>query len=453
MRDTTARFTQGSLARHVLAMTSASALSLLTVFLVDILTLVYVAQLHDQRLLAAVGLAKTLLFVNAAFVSGLVIAAGVVLSERIGHHVSQRLARLVSHLLIMALALAALIAGIELLAMAPLGRLLGADPAAYPTARVYIWTTLVASVPAAAMQMCAQILRAQGHGRLALGVLVAGAATLAVADPLFILGLGWGVEGAGVAFSVSTLVALGVGLTLVKRHIGLSPRLNVRLLKLHIGRLAHIALPAMLGNLAMPVGITYLMVTLAAFGTSVLAGMAVVDRILQLGYCLYFALPTALVPVIAQNLGAGHDGRARQAVGFTGKLVVLYGVALWAALYLAGPAIADYFQLLDEGRALLLLFCQWGAALWVLYGLDFIAQSMFLTMGRAWWVPAFGWLRGTLGSLPFVYMGAKWHGGSGALLGMWLGNAVVAGLAVATAVGVARRFFRQRAKAVGVSTE
>ncbi|EIK96984.1 hypothetical protein PMM47T1_07581 [Pseudomonas sp. M47T1] len=446
MPDTRARFIEGSLARHVLAMVSANALSLLAVFLVDILTLVYVSRLQDQRLLAAVGLAKTLLFVNGAFASGVVIAAGAVLSERIGKHVSQRLARLVLHLLLMAVLVAALIAGVEWLCMAPLARWLGADPEAYLMARGFIWMTLAASVPAAAVQMCAQILRAQGHGRLALGVLVSGAATLALADPLLIFALGLGVEGAGLAYAVSTMVATGVGLVLVKRHFGLSLRFSGRLFRLHTGRVARIAVPAMLGNLAMPVGITYLMVTVAALGASALAGMAVVDRVLQLGYCVYFALPAAVVPVIAQNLGAGCPARARQAIAFTGKLVVLYGVSLWLVLMLVGSAIADYFQLVGEGRAMFLAFSHFGAGLWVVFGLDFVAQSVFLTLGRAWWVPTFGWLRGTLGSIPFIYTGVHWLGGSGALMGIWTGNAVVALLAIFTAMGAARRYFRPPAR-------
>ena len=90
MPPTHARFTEGSVPRHVLAMACASALSLLSVFLVDILTLVYVSRLHDPSLLAAVGLGKTLQTVHGAFVSGVVIAAGAVLAEPIGTHASQR---------------------------------------------------------------------------------------------------------------------------------------------------------------------------------------------------------------------------------------------------------------------------------------------------------------------------------------------------------------------------
>ncbi|WLH33071.1 MATE family efflux transporter [Pseudomonas sp. FP2196] len=429
-------------------MASTSALGLLAVFLVDILTLMYVSMLDDQNLLAAVGLGKTLMFINSAFSSGLVIGAGALLSERIGRHASRSLARLTSHMLIMALVLSTTIVLLELLFAQPLARWLGGDLAVYQNARLYLWAVVPSSILIAATQMCVQMLRAQGHVRLALSVLLAGAGTLAVADPLFIFGLDMGLEGAGVSCLLAASVSLILGLVLVKRHIGLSALINLRLLALHTGRTARVALPAMLGNLAMPVGITYLMVVMAGVGTSALAGMAVVDRILQLGYCVFFALPGALVPVVAQNLGAGRDDRVNAIVVFTRRCVVLYGVALWACLALAGPWIADYFHLVDAGRALFMAFCQIGAGLWIVFGLDFVAQSMFLTMNRAWWVPLFGWIRGTLGTLPFVYVGVHGFGGSGALIGMWAGNTLVAIAAIVTASFVSRRFFALRTQAL-----
>ncbi|WGT36170.1 MATE family efflux transporter [Pseudomonas atacamensis] len=447
MKTYHARFTEGPVSRHVLSMASTSALGLFAVFLVDILTLMYVSMLGDQSLLAAVGLGKTLIFLNGAFSSGLVIGASALLSERIGRHASKALARLTSHMLIMALVLSGSIVLLELLFALPLARLLGGDLAVYHDARLYLWTVVPSSMLIAATQMCVQMLRAQGQVRLALGVLLAGAGTLVVADPLFIFGLDMGLEGAGISSLLAAGTSLILGLILVKRHIGLSPLINLRLLGLHARRTLRVALPAMLGNLAMPVGITYLMVVMAGVGTSALAGMAVIDRILQFGYCVFFALPGALVPVIAQNLGAGRDDRVKAIVVFTRRCVVLYGVTLWFCLALAGPWIADYFHLIDSGRALLLAFCQIGAGLWIVFGLDFVAQSMFLTMNRAWWVPVFGWIRGTLGTLPFVYVGANGFGGSGAVIGMWTGNTLVAIAAIVTASVVARRFFARRAQA------
>lgn len=440
MQPPHARFTDGSLCRHVLTMVGTCALSLLSVFLVDILTLVYVSRLKDPSLLAAVGLGKTLVFLDGAIVSGVVIAAGVGLSARIGRQARESMGKLVFHLLLMAVAVAGLVAMLEgLWVWGAIGRAGDAEHV-HQAAQWFIWLSLVACLPFAAQQMCAQLLRAAGDARRALLVLLSSAIALAVADPLFIFVFDGGVAGAGLAYLLSACAGSVLGLVMVRRSVGLSFTLAARRLRCNVQRTARIAVPAMVANLAMPVGITYLMFTLAQLGDSALAGMAVVDRVLQLGYCVFFAVPTALVPIIAQNLGAGRRDRAHKAVALAGRLVLLYGTALWVALLLMGPPIADCFMLADAGRSMFIAFTRFGAGLWIVFGLDFIAQSLFLTLGQAWWVPAFGWLRGTLGTIPFVYIGAHEYGGVGALAGMWLGNALVALLAIATAAGAVRRY-------------
>ncbi|KPW69349.1 MATE efflux family protein [Pseudomonas cannabina] len=189
------------------------------------------------------------------------------------------------------------------------------------------------------------------------------------------------------------------------------------------------------------------MASLSAFGTSALAAMTVLDRVLQFSYCAFFALPGALAPVLGQNIGAQRDDRVRAAIVFTRRLVVGYGLVVWLMLILAGGMIADLYQLEGDARALFLAFCQFGGGLWVVIGLDFVAIAVFMTMNRSWWVPVFAWLRATAGTVPFVYAGAHWFGSSGAFPGMLAGNAVIALISITTASLTAKRFFTSRAQA------
>jgi Na+-driven multidrug efflux pump len=438
-------FTHGPIGAHMLRLCSTTALSLMALFAVDILTLAYVAMLHDPVLLAAVGIGKTLVFINSSLTSGLVVACGALLSARAGRHTAANRARLVTHMLVMIFALSSVIAVIELALAWPVATWLGADPAALQAGSLFIGLVVPATVFNSAMQLCAQLLRAEGHSRLGMGVVLTGALVLAVADPVLIFGAGLGLDGAAITYALAAVVACSAGVHGVATRIGLAPGVSLRLLKVHTRRVIRLGLPAMLGNLATPFSISYLLLTLAGFGAPVLAAMAVIDRLLQFGYCLYFALPSALAPVLAQNLGAGCDGRAQAALAFTRRLVILYGLAVWAGLALAAPVLINLFGLPPGAWPLLRLFCQVGAGLWIAFGLDFVALSMFLTMGRPWWVAAFAWLRGTLGTVPFVYLGGRYYSSNGALLGMWLGNALVATLAIITATVMAKAFFARRA--------
>lgn len=441
-----AKFTEGLITRHILVMTSTSALSLLAVFLVDILTLVYVSMLHQPLLLAAVGIAKVLIFLNSALANGLIIAAATVLSERIGHRATKAVSRFTTSLVLMVVCVCGLSAVLQLALIVPVTRLLGADAATYEAARVFIWLTLPFSVLQCAMQMSAQILRTAGDSRRALWVVLSGAATLAIADPLLIFVLDLGLEGAGLSYALSALTSACLGIYWVRRHVGLTLSIKLKLLRMHVRRTFKVALPAMVGNLATPVGLAYLVSTVATFGTSALAAMAVLDRVLQFSYCAFFALPSALAPVLGQNIGAHLNQRTRSAIVFTRQLVVVYGLFVWGVLLLACGSIADFYGLEGEGRALFLAFCQVGGGLWVLIGLDFVSIAVFVTMQRPWLVAVFAWLRSTAGTVPFVYGATHLFGSSGAMPGMFTGNAVIALISTCVASITAKRFFTRRAQ-------
>ncbi|KPC33645.1 MATE efflux family protein [Pseudomonas syringae pv. cilantro] len=447
MTEASATFTQGSIARHIAVTASTSAVSLFAIFLVDILTLVYVSMLHDPVLLAAIGIAKVLMFFNSALATGLIIAATAVLSERIGHHAAGSISRLTASLLIMVFAVCGLSAAMQLSLAGPITHWLGAQAATYEAARSFIWLTLPFTAIQAVMQMAAQILRTSGDNSRALKVVLSAAATLAVADPFFIFALDLGLNGAGIAFALSACVSASLGVYWVRKRVGLVLTRNLKLLRLHAARTFRIALPAMAANLATPVGLAYLVASLSAFGTSALAAMTVLDRVLQFSYCAFFALPGALAPVLGQNIGAQRDDRVRAAIVFTRRLVVGYGLVVWLMLILSGGMIADLYQLEGDARELFLAFCQFGGGLWVVIGLDFVAIAVFMTMNRSWWVPVFAWLRATAGTVPFVYAGAHWFGSSGAFPGMLAGNAVIALISITTASLTAKRFFTSRSQA------
>jgi Na+-driven multidrug efflux pump len=403
--------------------------------------------LHDPLLLAATGVAKVLIFLNSAVSSGLIIAAATVLSERIGHRASKASSRLVTHLMLMVVIASGATAALQLALLEPLTHWLGADGSTYEAARVFIWLTLPFSVLQSAMQMAAQILRTAGDSRRALCVVLSGAAVLAVADPLFIFGLGLGLEGAGISYALSALVSLGLGLYWLRARLAMPFTLRGRLLRLHTGKVMQVGLPAMVANLATPVGLTYLVSSIGAYGTSALAAMSVMDRIMQFAYCVFFSLPAALAPVLGQNIGAHRQQRVAAAIGFSRKLVIVYGLMVWGVLLLVANPLANAYELEGAGRAIFLAFCHVGGGLWAVMGLDFVAIAMFVTMGRPWLVAMFAWLRASLGTVPFIIGGIHLFGAAGAFPAMLTGNALIALTSITIASVTARRFLRRRVEA------
>ncbi|MFF7062633.1 MATE family efflux transporter [Pseudomonas sp. NPDC008258] len=439
MKKLSFTFTQGAIGHHVLVMSSTSGLALLSVFLTDILTLTYIAMLHDEALVAAVGIGKTLALFNASLVAGIVVAAGSMISRRVGQGTCAPLPALVTHTLLLVTLASALVALIQWLYQDFFAGLLGANASTSSVAREFIFMTLVASPLTTITQAAAQALRACGYSGRALAVVVAAALCLAVIDPLLIFVLDLKLWGAGLSCLIAATVSSLFGLWQLHRHVGLTVNIRWRVMRLYAGRINRVALPFTLASLAMPLALTYSMAQLATFGVSVMAGMALMDRVLQIAYCLYFALPSALVPILAQNLGAGYSRRVQAALRSACKLVLGHGLVVWVLLLLLSPWMGQLFGLSGPGQHLVEQLCRYGPGWWLLIGLDFVSISLFISRGRVWWVPTYAWLRATLGSVPFVWAGAQAYGASGVMLGLWCGNALVAVISIATAMAINRQ--------------
>jgi len=82
------------------------------------------------------------------------------------------------------------------------------------------------------------------------------------------------------------------------------------------------------------------------------------------------------------------------------------------------------------------LFCRYGASAWVFVTCLFVANTVFNNLGFPLLAMIFNWGRATMGTIPFVTVGARWGGVEGALLGLVLGCAIfgIGGAAVAYAV-------------------
>ncbi|MFL5200269.1 MAG: MATE family efflux transporter, partial [Microvirga sp.] len=80
----TARFVSGPTMRHVVVMTGTGSVGLVAVFLVDLLSLLYISWLGKPALTAGVGLATIVLFFAVSINVGLMIAVGALVSRALG---------------------------------------------------------------------------------------------------------------------------------------------------------------------------------------------------------------------------------------------------------------------------------------------------------------------------------------------------------------------------------
>jgi putative MATE family efflux protein len=439
-----AAFTEGSTLGHVLVMAGTGAIGLMSIFVVDLLSMFYVSRLGNPNLTAAVGYASQLLFFLISIGIGLTIAVTAVVARAIGSGNRAAARRLAASGLAHVAIVSALTAAAALPFRHEILLLFGARGEALDVATRFLAITLPANLLMGLGMALSGILRALGDARRAMYVTLIGGIVTAFTDPLFIFGFGFGVYGAGIAIVISRLVFVLVGLNGVVRIHNLLGRSHI----LHdLPPVMAIALPAILTNLATPVGNAYAVRIFSRFGQETVAAVAICDRLVPVAFGAIFALSGAIGPILGQNLGARLMGRVRQTLTDGFSVTLVYVLSVWLCLAFLGGSVAFAFDAHGDTMRLIVFYCQWGASAWVFLGWLFVANAAFNNLGFPLLSTLFNWGRATLGTIPFVTLGAHLYGAEGGLLGIAAGAAIFGTAAVATAYIATRRLTLRLAKA------
>ncbi len=433
-----ARFVSGSLMRHVVVMASTGAIGLMAVFAVDLINLFYLSLLGEKEIAAAVGFAGVVGFFHISLSIGLTIGISAVVSRAIGAGRMAEARRLATASLLLMVGVTAVLGSGTALVLGPLLDLLGASGETRRLAVRYLSIT-VPSLPLLGIGMaCSALLRSLGDARRAMSVTLGAAVVTAGVDPLLIFGLNLGLDGAAIAAVISRCMLAAVGLHgVVRRHRLLGPFERAQF-GADARRLAQVAAPAVLTNLATPVGAAFVTHSIAQFGPAAVAGQATIDRLTPVAFGLIYALSGAVGPILAQNLGARQYGRVREGLrNALWFMVVAVGIA-WAVLALAQQGLVRAFSAQGQAAELIVVFCSWLAAGFFFVGALFVANAAFNNLGRPLWSTAFNWARATLGTIPFAWWGSR-YGPIGVLAGQAIGAAIFGTLALVVAFRLAAR--------------
>lgn len=415
------KFVTGSTLRHVVEMTAAGSVGLVALFFVDALNLFYISLLGQQELAAAIGYAGTLLFVNTSIGIGLSIASTALTARALGRGERAEADQIAGAALAITVLVMSVLAAALFPLLGPLLTLLGAGGTTADLALRFMRIVLP-SFPLMGMAMClAALLRAIGDGRRAMLVTLGSGAATALLDPLLIFGFGLGLDGAAISTVLARCVMLAIGVRgLIGVH-GLYARPRRATLARVIGPFMAVGVPAVMTQIATPVGNAFVTASIAPFGDDAVAGWAVIGRITPLAFGAVFALSGAVGPILGQNYGAGRFDRLHSTMRDALKVILVYVLAVWALLALGHGAIAGLFNAHGEARALIELFCLFVAGSFLFNGTLFVANAAFNNLGYPLYSTMLNWGRATLGVLPFVTLGAQWYGARGAIAGYGLG--------------------------------
>ena len=436
--------------RHVAVMTATGAIGLMAIFSVDLLSLFWVSRLGDDAFKAAVGYAGLAGFFAMSVNIGLTIAASATVSRAIGAGDRARGRRLAASVLTITAIVSALVAATILVSRDwALAHVLHARGEALEVASKFLLITIPANVPMALGMTMSGLLRAVGDARRSMYVTLAGAIVTAILDPALIFGLGLGVYGAAWATVASRLAFLAVGFqgaVLVHDIVG---RPSLGAAARDFRWIMAIGFPAIMANLATPVGSAYTMRVFSDFGEAAIAAAAIIDRVTPVAFAVIFALTGSVGPIIGQNYGARLMGRVERTLTDSFLMSVGYVLVAWAALALAAPLLVAAFDSQGESADYVTFYCRWGVSAWLFLACLFVANTAFNNLGFPILTMTFNWARATLGTIPFVTLGVRYGGVKGGLIGVAIGCAVFGLLAVATAYATTKRLTARLARAPG----
>ncbi len=410
--------------RHVAVTSFTASIGIMAIFAVDFVDMLFISMLGHRELAAAVGYAGTLLFFTNAINIGLSISAASLVARTLGAGNNEQAREYAT-----SVALFAILTGIfiPLLVVPNLTFLLGylgADGETLTFAVRYC-TIIVPSMCIMGLAMTTMaVLRARGDARSSMMVTLIGSVINAALDPVLIFGLGLGLDGAAYASVLARACMMFYGFRVcIKKHDGFA-RPSFHALKRDLSVASAIAVPAVLTNLATPVGNAIVTKEIANYGTEAVAAMAVIGRLTPLAFAVVLALSGAIGPIIGQNFGAKQFDRVKGTFLAGLKFVAAYVLAATALLFLLRPFIGDMFDASGEMRDLIYLFCGLLALLQFFNGAVFVCNASFNNLGRPINSTYLNWGRHTLGTWPLVMLGSAYYGASGVLIGQAVGGII-----------------------------
>ena len=173
---------------------------------------------------------------------------------------------------------------------------------------------------------------------------------------------------------------------------------------------------------------------LKSFGTSAVAAYGVALRVEQLFLLPVFGLTGALLPIAAQNFGAGNHDRVRQALFDCWKFGWIFMAVACPILYFASPLLMRSFTDDPEVIAIGVSYLRIDGFILPIYMMLFAINSFLQALKRPIWTFWIGVYRQAFGVAFFVYVYVMLFGSG--VIGVWFGiaTAVVSGWLISLVV-------------------
>ena len=327
-------------------------------------------------------------------------------------------------------------------------RLLGSSERLLPLVRDYTLWYVPSWIFIAWEAVALFVIRLDGAPNVAMASSLVSAVMNIFLDWLFMFPFGWGIMGAALATSISTVAGTAVAIAYI---LGPAKRLRLTRLKMsrksmslsirNIGYQCRIGSPAMLGEATM--GMLMLMgnlVFMRHIGDDGVGAFGIACYYMPFIFMVGNAIAQSAQPIISYNFGLGAQARVRQAERTAMLAAVACGLTITAAFILLPEWLVGLFVGLDNRAAHIAVDgFPYFASGFIFFIANITAIGYFQSVERVRPATAFALLRGFVLLVPsFLLMPAAFG-----IHGIW---AAMPAAELLTAVGVAAYYIASRRK-------
>lgn len=424
--------TKGPVRGHLVRLGIPMTIGIVAVMSAGVVDTFYVSRLGTVPL-AAISFCVPVLFILQSISIGLGAGASSVVSRAAGEGDHDRVSRLVTDALVLAILVVAVISVLGVISIDPLFRLMRAPEELMPGIRDYMSIAFFGAAFIVGPMVAGNLLRALGDARIPGMTMVFGAVINLVLDPFLIFGIGpfprMELAGAALATVLSNVSAIFImGWIMVFRE---------KLILLHIppweelrqswGALLRVGLPATGTNMINPVSMSIINAVFVSFGSAAVAGIGVAGRIEFLFAIPLLALSASIGPLTGQNGGAGLTDRVRQTFREAFKIVLIWTSVTGVLLLLLSGFVAKLFSSDPDVIAVTRLYLSVVPLTAAGYGFVIVTAAGFNALGRpfAGLIMTFG--RSLIFSSGGAYIGGHYFGIKGAIAAFVISN-ILSGL-------------------------
>ena len=430
MTALTAKFTQGDIAQHITKMALTNVVGLSVFFIVDLIDIYFLSLLKQPHLLSAIAYAGAILFFTTSFTIAMMIANTAVVARQIGQKKYQTAQHSAMASYLITCSVSILLSIVVFCNAKYLLQLIGAEGIALQAAYQYLTINII-TFPVVALGMQAiATLRALGKAKIGMYCTMSAGIVNLLLDPLLIFYFEQGIQGAAIASLIArcTMVCLAIYYLFTSANF-ITP-VSVNNLYKAIPNITKIAIPASFSQLATPLTHLYVTYEIAKLGADFVAGWAIISRLIPVIFMILFAMPGAIGPIISQNVGAKSVKRVKSTLNHSLNFIIRYVFVVALLLSFSQDLLVLIFGATGEIASLLRFFCQYISISFIFVAINLVAMSFLNNVGHPKLASLLNIGKMSLGTIPFVSIGAYYFGAQGILIGQALGSVTFAFIAI-----------------------